>query len=315
VLSVINMSKLIPITTPLRKFKGHKESVTAVAVLPDKRRMITGSRDKTLCLWDLKTGVMLKKMEGHGGGVWGLAVSRDGRLIASGDAGGEAIVWHGKTGESPIKFHSIFITSQSLDFPPDGTELATGSFDKMMKLQNTKTWQQQGNPIEHGSEVSCIRYSPSGQLLAIATHLDIQIYNTGTRERVAFFKAHTGINHSLAWTPDGTHLLTGGDKDDPTIREWDTLTWQQVGDPWTGHTSYVNAIAIDPAGTLVASASYDKHVRLWQLIDRRTIVIFKHSSLTACVSFSMDGKYILSGGGDKIISEWAVPNSKALFCP
>jgi WD40 repeat protein len=185
------MSKLLPITTPLRQFEGHEESVTAVAVFPDTQRMVTGSWDKMLRLWDLKTGVMLKKMEGHGSGVWGLALSRDGRLIASGDAGGEAIVWHGETGESltqlqPIKFHSIFITS--LDFSPDGKVLATGSYDKMMKLQNTKTWQLQGNPIECGSEVYCVRYSPSGELLAFATHLDIQIYNVGTRERVASFK-------------------------------------------------------------------------------------------------------------------------------
>ncbi|KIK49083.1 hypothetical protein CY34DRAFT_433822 [Suillus luteus UH-Slu-Lm8-n1] len=170
------MSKPIPITTPLRQFKGHEESITAVAVFPNQQRMVTGSWDKTLCLWDLKTGVMLKKMKGHGSGVWGLAISRDGRLIASGDAGGEAIVWHAETGESltqlqPIKFHSIFVAS--LDFSPDGTVLATGSYDKMMKLQNTKTWQLQGTPIECGSEVYCIRYSPSGELLAIATHSSI----------------------------------------------------------------------------------------------------------------------------------------------
>ncbi|KAG2345951.1 WD40 repeat-like protein [Suillus weaverae] len=269
--------------------------------------MVTGSYDKTLRLWDLETGVVLKKMEGHTSEVRALAVSRDGQIIASGDEGGRLITWHGETGESltqPIKAHSEQITS--LDFSPDGTVLATGSRDWTTKFWCTKTWQMQGEEIDCGDYVHCVRYSPSGELLVIATTKVIQIYNSGTRERVASLEGHiVGINLSLAWTPDGTRLLSAGSSSDPTIREWDTLTWEQVGHPWRGHTYSINAIAVHPAGTLVASASSDNHVRLWRLSDRRTIAIFQHSSPLKCVTFSADGKYILSGGEDNRISEGA----------
>jgi WD40 repeat protein len=302
---------------PLRKFKGHEERVRAVAVFPDKRRMVTGSDGKTLRLWDLKTGVVLKKMEGCRNGMLALMVSRNGQLIASGDADGVLFIWHGETGESltqPIQAHSSQITS--LDISPDGTVLATGSsWDTTMKLWNTKTWEPERDPIECSGVARCIRYSPSGKFLAIATTNNVEIYDTGTRECVASFKAHTEYNLSLAWTPDGTRLLTGSSEDDPTIREWDTTTWQQVGNPWTGHTHDIFAIAIHPAGTLVASASDDEHVRLWQLAGRQTVAIFKHSSSPECITFSVDGKHILSGGGDKMISEWAIPNPKVCFCP
>ncbi|KAG2367969.1 quinon protein alcohol dehydrogenase-like superfamily [Suillus spraguei] len=300
------MSKLNPITTPLREFKGHEERVMAVAVFPDKRRIVTASEDKKLRLWDLKTGVVLKEMEGHRSGVRALTVSRDGQLIASGDDGGEFIAWNGETGESltrPLKVHTTYI--YSLDFSPDGTMLATGSHDRITKLWNTKTWEQQGDPIVCGSYVRCVRYSPSGELLAIATDSNIQIYNAGTRERVASFKGHKTWNSSLAWTPDGTRLITSGDNTDPTIREWDVTTWQQVGDPWTGHTHYIYAIAINPAGTLIASASLDSLVYLWRLSDRQAVGIFNHSSSPQCVTFSADGNHILSGGQNKMISEWA----------
>jgi WD40 repeat protein len=269
--------------------------------------MVTGSNDKTLRLWDLETGVVLKKMEGHSSEVRALTVSRDGQIIASGDQNGEIIAWHGENGESltkPIKAHSKYI--RSVDFSPDGTVLATGSYDGMTKFWCTKTWQMQGNPIAE-CRAYCIRYSPSGELLAIATDQNIQIYNSGTRERVASFKGRTNRNFSLAWTPDGTRLLSGGDINDPTIREWDPLTWQQVGHPWEGHTDAIYAIAINPAGTLVASASYDKHVRLWRLSDRQNIGVLEHSSSVYTVTFSVDGAHILSGGYDKKISEWEVP--------
>ncbi|KAG2335670.1 WD40 repeat-like protein [Suillus weaverae] len=304
------MLQLIPSTTPLRTFKGHEETVRAVAVFPDKRRrrrMVTGSYDKTLRLWDLEIGVVLKKMEGHSRGVEAMAVSRDGQIIASGDFGGEIIGWHGETGVSltqPIKAHSYQISS--LDFSLDGTVLATGSSDGTMKFWCTKTWQMQGEPIHCGYCVYCIRYSPSGELLAIGTSNNIQIYNPGTRECIASLEGDTDHNLSLAWTPDGTRLLSAGSRYDHTIREWDALTWQQVGHPWKGHKDRINAIAIHPAGTFVASACNDGHIRLWRLSDQRTVAIFRYSPWLQSVAFSTDGKHILSGGIDKRISEWAI---------
>lgn len=271
--------------------------------------MVTGSQDKSLRLWDLKEGVLLKKMERHHGHVWALVVSRHGKLIASGGESGELIAWDGDTGEpltQVIKAHTSWITS--LDFSPDGTVLAIGSHDHTVRLCNTKTWQKQLKLIQCGVVVRCVRYSPSGEHLAIATGHDIQIWLPGTKECVAKFQAATnGITHSLAWTPDGTRILSAGKGKDCTIREWDSLTWQQVGDPWEGHSCDIRAIALNSDGTLVASASEDNHVRLWRFSDRQTIAIFKHFDEVLCITFSTDGRHILSGGADKKISEWQVP--------
>ncbi|KAG2359514.1 hypothetical protein BDR07DRAFT_1414832, partial [Suillus spraguei] len=63
----------------------------------------------------------------------------------------------------------------------------------------------------------------------------------------------------------------------------------------------------NPTGTLLASASEDKQVRIWRLSDQRAIAIVKHTESVYYVTFSTDGKHILSGGNDKMISEWAVP--------
>jgi WD40 repeat protein len=254
----------------------------------------------------------LKKIGCHSATVQAVIVSGDGKSIASGDQKG-GLTWYGDTGESltqTIKKHSYAI--RSLDFSPDRTVLATGSLDKTTKLWCTKTWDVQGNPIKCGADVYCVRYSPSGELLAIATKNAIEIWNPSTRKCMAKFKAasNSASNTSLTWTPDGTRLLSAGSTIDPTIREWDTSIWQQVGDPWRGHTKEIHALAVN--STLVASASSDNNVRLWRLSDRRTIAIFMRSKTLLCVTFSMDGKYILSGGHDKKILEWAVPEDALL---
>jgi WD40 repeat protein len=299
---------IIPITTPKRSFEGYRDPINAVAVFPDGCRIATSSHNKTIRLWDLKDGVVLKKMEGHNNKVRALAVSRDGQLIASGDDDGKLLVWHGDTGESltqVIQAHSDWI--KSLDFSPDGAALATGSFDRTTKLWSTKTWRVHGNPISWGSRVICVRYSLFGEL-AIATDHFIEIWNPRTRESIAKLDVSYTTTSSLAWTPNSTLLLSASIR----ILELNTWTWQQIGHPWTGHTSSIRTLAVNSTGTLVASASYDNHVRLWRRSDQKTIAIFKHLSEVYCVAFSTDGKHIFSGGIDKKISEWAVPEDALL---
>lgn len=312
-----NTQPIIPTTTPVRVFEAHEGTICAVALFRDRQRMVTSSKDMTLRLWNMKNGTVLNTMKGHRSWVQCVVVSRDGQLMASCDHNGVLIAWNGETGERlrrPIQAHNKWICRIALS--PDGTMLATGSSDMTAKIWSTENWQLQGNPIDCGSEVFCVRYSPSGRLLAIATMKDIRILDTRTRKCIANFKAHAcaainsnSWNVSLAWTPDGTRLLSGGSFRDPTIREWDTLTWDQVGEPWSGHSHIIYDIAVNSRGTLIASASHDNHVRLWRLSDRQTIAIFKHVSYVLRVTFSMDDKHILSGGDDKRISKWAIPEN------
>jgi WD40 repeat protein len=300
----------IKIIIPNRSFHDDCSKVTALAVFPDGRRVVTSWAFDTLCLWDLKDRVVLRKID-VGRGWLVVAVSGDGQLIASGDQKGELIAWHGDTNKSPtqtIQGHSKRISS--LDFSPDGAVLASGSSDQTTKLWCTKTWHMQGNPIECGRAVNCVRFSPSGELLAIATDGRIEVWNPRTSTCVTKLKGHVVIkgawNNTLTWTPDGTRLLSGGSAQDPTIREWNTSTWKQVGDPWSGHTDQIKALTVNSTGTFVASAS-NVHVRLWHLSDERTVTIFKHSQPIQCITFSLDGEHIFIVGFDNEMSEWAVP--------
>ncbi|KAG2071498.1 WD40 repeat-like protein [Suillus decipiens] len=309
----LKMAEVVPITTPIRVLQeDHEGTIMTVAVFPGPhgQRMVTRS-GRMLRLWDLEgSGIVLKGMEGHRSDVRAVAVSRDGWLIASGDEEGKLIAWLGTTGEPvPQSYECIDAHSKcicALDFSPDGAMMASGSLDQTIKLWSTKTWQVQGDPIQCSDLVCCVRYSPSGEFLAIATDLNIAIYNPSMREFVANLRGPLSSDVSLAWAPDSSCLLSAGNHRDSTIREWDTSTWTQVGDPWTGHTEGITAIAVNFAGTMIASASHDNHVRLWQRSNRRTIAIFKHSNGVNCVTFSMDGRHILCSGGDKKISEWKV---------
>jgi WD40 repeat protein len=316
------MAALIPSTTPVRAFEDHGDRVVAVAVFRDELRMVTGSYDGLLRLWNLQTGVVLKKMEGHHGRVRALAVSPNEKWIASGDENGELIAWHGGTGE-PLdqvinKAHNGWIFS--LHFSLDYELLASGSSDTTVKLWSTSNWEVQYT-LRCGGNVRCIRYMPGvsnlNKCLAVATDDNIQIYECRYDNYYGRYESFPtqltgticgGFNYTLAWTPDGKRLLSGGNGVDPTIREWEKsyYSWTQINDPWKGHFKNIHAISLNSSGTLLASASDDNRVRLWRLSDRRTIAIFTHSGEVNCVTFSANGKHILSGGVDKKISEWPI---------
>ncbi|KAG1785064.1 uncharacterized protein HD556DRAFT_1460881 [Suillus plorans] len=302
------MAQLIPIVNPTWVFEDRTQTIYAAADIPNSELMVTSSEDRKVRLWDLKTGQVLKQLAGHTGDVMGLAVSRDGELIATGDENGELIAWQAKTGESLAKVSKAHSSAvRSLDFSPDGAFVITASTarnDQTVKVWNTHNWESEGY-FACGNTVRCVRYARSSvHTFAVATDQDIQIYTDG---KLQMTLNHSRGTRSLAWSPDAKRLLSGGDDGDSNIREWDTSSWTQVGEPWTGHMYKINTIAVHSAGMHAVSASSDNSVCLWQLSDKQTVAIFQHTSSVICAAFSAYGAHILSGGHDKKVSVWAAP--------
>lgn len=118
--------------------QGHTGTITAVAYCPEGKRIVTGSRDRTLKVWGAATGKELLSLKGHTRGVTSVACSPDGRHIASASGermmAGEVIVWDAETGDEidRIKAHDDCI--HSVAFSPDGRSIASGGADKVLRV-------------------------------------------------------------------------------------------------------------------------------------------------------------------------------------
>ncbi|KAJ8580723.1 WD40 repeat-like protein [Rhizopogon salebrosus TDB-379] len=307
---------------PVKTFEGHEKDIASIATFPDGKRIATGSLDKTIRIWRLEDGREMRKwvMKKN---VTAIAILRDEVVGAVGDFDNfstkdrdETEYWQlwvhdtgtGRVVAGPLDGHTSAVSA--LDISPNGSILASGSIDRTVILWDTTTWQRKGHPLKCEEYVSYVRFSPTGQL-GVATYKHIQIWDLERRECLAQFKGHFefsgGLNISLAWTRDAVHLLSAGDEHDPVIRLWDTSTRAQAGDPWTGHSSHIYHIILNTAGTLLASASNDDTVRLWQLATGTEVSRYEHSGEVWRVAFSVDECFIFVACTNGETVQWEIP--------
>jgi WD40 repeat protein len=123
----------------LLTLNGHADSVWAVAVSPDGRRIITGSDDNTAKVWDAATGQELLTLNGHADSVSAVAVSPDGRRIITGSDDKTAKVWDAATGQELLTLNGHASSVSAVAVSPDGRRIITGSDDKTAKVWEART--------------------------------------------------------------------------------------------------------------------------------------------------------------------------------
>jgi hypothetical protein len=113
----------------------------SVAFSPDGGRLLSGSGDKTLKLWDLATGQLLRTFEGHHDLVWSVAFSPDGGRLLSGSRDKTLKLWDAATGQLMRTFEGRSSLVSSVTFSPDGRQVVSGAAEGTIKLWDAATGQ------------------------------------------------------------------------------------------------------------------------------------------------------------------------------
>ncbi|EMD36479.1 hypothetical protein CERSUDRAFT_95780 [Gelatoporia subvermispora B] len=295
---------------PLLQMSGHAGVVISVAFSPDGTRVVSGSWDEAVRIWDARTGdLLMDPLEGHRGIVTSVAFSPDGAVVISGSLDGTIRVWNTRTGElmmDPLEGHGNGVLCVA--FSPDGAQIVSGSKDHTLRLWDAKT----GHPLlrafeGHTGDVNTVMFSPDGRrVVSGSADSTIRIWDVMTGEEVMEpLRGHTGTVTSVAFSSDGTQIASGSE--DITIRLWDARTGAPIIDPLVGHTDSVFSVAFSPDGARIVSGSADKTVRLWDAATGRPVMqpFEGHSDYVWSVGFSPDGSTVVSGSANRTIRLWS----------
>jgi WD40 repeat protein len=217
---------------------------------------------------------------------------------------------------------AVYLTS----FSPDGHTLATASYDRTVRLWDTRDKTNPkplGSPLTgHTSWVTSAVLSPDGRTLATAgDDKTVRLWNvTDPASPVPLgppFTTQSGTIYLVAFSPDGRFLATANE--DHTARLWnlsDLTHPVPLGQPLAGHQAPVRSLAYSPDGRTLATTGDDKTVRLWNLADPANPTplgspLTGHHNGVHSVAFSPNGRLLATGSSDKTVRLWDVGDTRS----
>jgi WD40 repeat protein len=301
--------------------------IYAIAYSPDGRRIATasggpfsvGKGGSNVELWDRETGQRRLTLRGTEHHIWSLAFSPDGTKLAVGGrsfpiGSPQVMVLDAKTGEALWTKHEPELPqAMSVSFSPGGESLTVGFGDYSaqgvhpVKLYEVSTGQERTTFVGPKGGVNDLAFHPDGRRLAVAGSEVIEVWDVVARRRVRELAGHTKWVYSVAYSPDGKWLATGGW--DRTIKLRDAHSGEEKVTIFA-HDGFVLDLAFSPDSRSLVSTSEDRSVRLWEVPTGRAIGSFHgHTDFVQAVAFAPDGRELASGGLDGAIKIWDLRTS------
>ena len=194
---------------------------------------------------------------------------------------------------------------------PDGTRIATGGADGLIKLWDAKTLRELRTLEGHTEAVRCVAFSPDGTRLASGGgDGTVRLWRLGGQHKPLVLRGHkelTGLTradgrsirvsvYAVAFSPDGARLASAGGFGDHTVKVWDAATGKELL-TLEGHGKSVLAVAFSHDGRRIASADSEDMVKVWDAATGKEIPT-PLADAGQAVAFSPNGKHLATGTKD-----------------
>jgi len=309
----------------IRTFTGHAGDVNAVAYSPDGTRIVSGSDDKTLKVWDASSGAELATLAGHAGDVNAVAYSPDGTRIVSGSCDATLKMWDAaaSTVLATLTGHTFWVNAVA--YSPDGTRIVSGSstsmltdsWDNSLKIWDAASGAELASLTGHTGWVHAVAYSPDGtRFVSGSGDRTIKVWDASSGAELATLTGHAGGVNAVAYSPDGTRIVSGSWG---TIKIWDAASGVQLATP-SGHTGGVIAVAYSPDGTRIVSGSWDRTAKIWDASSGAELATLSgHRNYVFAVAYSRDGTRIVTRDGGTLatrtVKVWDAASGAELTIP
>ncbi|KAG8846919.1 hypothetical protein FRB91_000349 [Serendipita sp. 411] len=285
--------------------KGHEDSILSAAFSPDNKKVVTGSHDRTIRIWDPKIRKEeededgeKKKLEGHEDSVWSVSFSPDGSKLVSGSSDHTIRIWDLETESVVIKIlRGHTGTVFSVAFSSDNQKVVSGSHDKTVRVWDVETGEAKRHQT-YGGSIWSVAFSPSNsKIVSGCNDHTIHVWDVEGDE-VAVLEGHTDVVLSVAFSSDQQRVVSGSH--DTTVRLWDLEMRKEVKG-MVGHTDSVQFVKFQEDDT-VFSASHDGSYRIWDVqTGKQKIMVNAFGNRAESIALSSDDRLLAVGLKDSTI--------------
>jgi WD40 repeat protein len=292
---------------------GHTSTVCSCAFSPDGKRIVSGSWDKTLRLWNSETGSELGILTGHTSYVNTCAFSPDGKMIISGCDDNSLKIWDADTQKELLTLtghtDKVFVCA----FSPNGEMIVSGSADKTLKMWDVKTGKELTTTAGHTGEVTAFAFAPDGKTIVTGSQdKTLKSWDTASGREILSFTGHLYPVRSCSYSLSGEKIFSVNMNE---LLVWDSKTGDGnlLATPTSLDGSFINAFAFSPDGKKLVSASEDINLILWETeTGEKLSTLTGHVLDVESCAFSPDGKKIVSGSWDKTLKLWDTDKGRQL---
>jgi WD40 repeat protein len=160
-----------------------------------------------------------------------------------------------------------------------------------------------------------LAWSPDGSMIAVAGYKEVRLIDPVTKREIAKLGGAAGAVRSLVFSRDGKLLAVAGGL---PAQRGEVLIWdvgaRKLVQTINGHADCIYAVAFSADGKNVATASYDKLIKLWDIATATEIRTFKdHIDAVYALIITPDGKHLISGAADRTVKLWDVATGERLY--
>jgi WD40 repeat protein/tRNA A-37 threonylcarbamoyl transferase component Bud32 len=279
--------------------RGHTRTVNALLFTLDGRRLITGSDDYTVRVWDLERGEA-RVLAGHSDEVWRLELTPDGRFVASSGKDRNVHLWNVETGEGRV-LASHPGSVYGLAFTPDGRQLVTSCrADDLLRVWDVATGTLLRTFTTGLGPLNRLVLSGNGRYALILGRQNSQAQLWDLSQGTFHVLPHDGTVMASAIGPRGEFAATGAL--DQTVRVWDLKTGK--GRTLGARLGYISWLAFSPDGAQLAAGSAEGQLRVWNLKTGQSALLGSHEGRINQIRFSPDGRLLATSSDDRTVRLW-----------
>jgi WD40 repeat protein/serine/threonine protein kinase len=293
-----------------------------VAFSPDGRRLLAGSKDQHLRMWNCDTGQELSSPFRHSEPpaarptakeetetAWiSTAFSPNDSWFASAGDDGTIAIWDGNGGEYPISLGGHMGSVLSVAFSPDSQRLASGTYGEV-RIWDAAACKQLLAVTGYEGWVNAMAFSPDGKRLAATNgSRAARVCDVRTGKILLQLTGPNDIVNGIAFSPSGDRLALGFA--DGTVRVYDAASGREAFG-FLAHRGPVLGVVFSPSGKRLATASADHCAKTWDVATQRERHALQgHGGYVVGVVFSPDGKRLATASLDGTIRMWDATTGK-----